>query len=227
MPRVDPPPHSLGVRALFVAFLLLGCGSHELPPPNLPPFPEEPAAEPRPPAGTLWREDVDQALAAGLGQFLQLVTVEPYLEGDSFVGWEVQELRPPEAWEGVDLRPGDVVTAVNGMPIERDHEAFAAFESLAKATELRVAILRDAVGRELVFRIVPAPPRASGKPSPAAPASAAPAASTTAAAGSAPSRPPTKSATAPGPATADPPAGKSAEIPSAPAGSSAPRAPAK
>jgi hypothetical protein len=148
---------------LLVTLLVCACGSKELPPPNLPPFPEEPAEAQRPPPGTLWREDVDHALETGLGAFLQHVAVRPYFESDRFVGWEVVDLFPPELWSDVDLRPGDVVTGVNGMPIERDYEAFAAFESLAKAQELRVGVLRQGRGHELVFRIEPLPGTAGAK----------------------------------------------------------------
>ena len=153
------------MRSLFVlALVVAACGSKNLPPPNLPPFPEESAEAPRPPPGVLWRQDVDQALEAGLGNFLQLVAVEPYLQGGQFVGWEVVDLRPQEFWADVDLQLGDVVTAINGMPIERDSEAFAAFESLAKAKELRVAMLRQGRGRELSFRIEPMPPGGASAP---------------------------------------------------------------
>ncbi len=96
-------------------------------------------------------------LQGGLGNFLQLVGVQPFFEAERFVGWEVVDLRPPELWADVDLRLGDVVTGINGMPIERDHEAFAAFESLQQADELRVAVLRNGQGHELVFAIEPRP----------------------------------------------------------------------
>jgi hypothetical protein len=162
---------------LLVAVLVCACGSKELPPPNLPPFPEDSAEVPRPPPGTLWREDVDAVVKAGLGNFLRHVAVRPYFETDQFVGWEIVDLLPPELWVDVDLRPGDVVTGINGMPIERDYEAFAAFEALAKAKELRVAVLRDGRGHELVYTIAPQssvggkpakPPTPAATPKPAA-----------------------------------------------------------
>jgi hypothetical protein len=38
--------------------------------------------------------------------------------------FRIVALRPHEFWHGVDLAPGDVVTSVNGMPIERETQAY-------------------------------------------------------------------------------------------------------
>jgi type II secretory pathway component PulC len=62
-------------------------------------------------------------------------------------------------WIGVDLAPSDVVTAVNGRPIERPEQALTAFQSLAVATELRVTYERDGARRELVYPIDDEPTR--------------------------------------------------------------------
>jgi type II secretory pathway component PulC len=60
----------------------------------------------------------------------------------------------PAAWSGVDLRPGDVVTSVNGFPIEHPEQAQTVFDSLDVASELRVAYERDGQPRELAYAIV-------------------------------------------------------------------------
>jgi S1-C subfamily serine protease len=65
------------------------------------------------------------------------------------------------------LKPGDVVTQVNGMPIERDIDAYQAFQSLRAATALRVSILRGGEKRELVYSIVPRDKPARAAPAPA------------------------------------------------------------
>jgi S1-C subfamily serine protease len=126
-------------------------------------------ARPSPPTGSLWRDEVHATVDAGLGWFLQRVDVEPSLEAGRFRGFRVVRLKPTDFWQGVDLRPGDVVVSVNGMPIERETQAYDAFVALKKADELRVRYLRGGRARELVYRIVDAPPDAAGKPA-AAPA---------------------------------------------------------
>jgi type II secretory pathway component PulC len=104
--------------------------------------------------GRLWRRDVVAALSRGLGDFLSHLQVEPALAAGRFQGWRVVGLRAGDPlWQGTDLVPGDVVTAVNGRPIERPEQAFAAFQSLAVAKDLRVTYERNNVRREIVYPI--------------------------------------------------------------------------
>lgn len=138
-----------------------GCGSSP-PPVARPAPPPAPKAEaPAPPKATLDRKDVVAAIDAGFGRFLGLVEVEPALEKGAFVGWSIVALRPPEFWQGVDLAPGDVVTAVNGQRIERDTEAFAVFQGLRVADGVNVSYRRGGEARALRYRIVDAEPVAA------------------------------------------------------------------
>ncbi len=107
----------------------------------------------RPP--TLRRVAVRSAVAQGLGILLQRVELDdrPVRVGGKFYGFRIVALRDSAFWSGVDLKPGDVVTSVNGFPIERPEQAQTAFDSLEVASELRVAYDRDGQTRELVFAI--------------------------------------------------------------------------
>jgi hypothetical protein len=128
--------------------------------------------KPLAPPGSLWREDVNFTVDEGLGYFLQRVSVEPELIAGKFQGFRIVDLRPAEFWRGVDLRPGDVVTRVNGMPIERDIDAYEAFQSLRAASALRVSILRGGERRELVYAIVERDKGGKAKAPAASPAAA-------------------------------------------------------
>ncbi len=153
------------MKRLLSALFLLGCA--ETPPIIEGPSPSElPPAPPsarldaaRPPPGKLYRDDVERAVDAGLGQFLQKVSVEAQLRDGKFNGWIVRGLYPPDFWAGIDLRPGDVVTSVNGKPIERDTDAYSAFQSLKTAPRLDIAASRDGAPHPLGFEIVPRPTR--------------------------------------------------------------------
>jgi type II secretory pathway component PulC len=93
-------------------------------------------------------------LSRGLGDLLGRLQVEPALGAGKFHGWRIVKLRANDPmWHGVDLMAGDVVTAVNERPIERPDEAFAAFQSLAVAKELRVTYERAGARRELIYPI--------------------------------------------------------------------------
>ena len=150
-------PHRTHV-VVWLAALATACGSSypESEYPASPPAGVSASADdfaPAPP-GSLWRKDVDEVLDAGRGKFLQRAELRPQLHEGAFVGFRVLELRPPAWWQGVDLFPGDVVTRVNGMPIEQPTEAHAAFESLRNAGKLTVTYLRDDKERELSYSIV-------------------------------------------------------------------------
>ena len=149
------------MRAAILAglFFVTACGGAARAPATAPqvavaPKPPAPAPAARGPLTTLKRGDVVSVIDSGFGNFLQRVQVEPSLMDGRFRGWTIVDLRPTGFWEAVDLKPGDVVTSVNGLPIERDTEAFDAFESLRTADALAVAYVRDGAPHTLSYRIV-------------------------------------------------------------------------
>jgi S1-C subfamily serine protease len=143
-------------RLVLLAFGVLACGGS--PPPQVaapPPVRAQVTLPPAVPAGTLRRADVNAVIDAGFARFLQTLDVEPSLDAGRFRGWTIVELRSEEFFGGVDLKEGDVVTSVNGLPIERETEAFDAFESLRGAEQITVAYARGGASRTLSYRIVP------------------------------------------------------------------------
>lgn len=140
------------VVTLILACALVGCGGVSQRATTQ--VEVEPDPPPRPPAheGTIARAELDAVLELGVGRFLQRVSTEPHLEGGRFVGHRVIELRS-ELFEGVDLRPGDTLLQVNGMPIERPEQALAVWNALRVASELTIDVLRDGERRQLRFAI--------------------------------------------------------------------------
>jgi type II secretory pathway component PulC len=138
--------------------MLVGCGADATPAPKAasasPVRVAKVPAAPRPPQGALFRQDVDAVIDGGFPQFLQRVEVEPRLVEGQFRGWSIVNLSPRDFWSGVDLKPGDIVTRVNDLPIERETEAYDVFESLKQTNTLRVAFQRDGQSRLLEYRIV-------------------------------------------------------------------------
>jgi len=144
---------------LVLPLLLAACGTAPAAPAVAPVAGAKPPLvaqieAPRPPKGALFRQDVDAVIDSGFPRFLQLVDVEPRLVDGQFRGWSIVNLSPRDFWSGVDLKPGDIVTSVNGAPIERDTEAYDVFESLKQAGTLRVAFQRDGQPHTLEYRIV-------------------------------------------------------------------------
>jgi S1-C subfamily serine protease len=140
----------------LLAFGFIACGGSAPPPAPVPPPVSAPVlAAPATPAGTLRRAEVNAVIDAGFARFLQTLDVEPSLDAGRFLGWTIVELRSEQLFGGVDLKEGDVVTSVNGLPIERETEAWNAFESLRGADQITVAYARSGASRTLSYKIVP------------------------------------------------------------------------
>jgi S1-C subfamily serine protease len=153
--------------ALLAAVALWGCSSAPVlegpSPALLPPPPSKVASGSRPPPGKLYRDEVVHAVDAGFPRFLQKIEVEAKIDDGRFAGWIVRALYPREFWADVDLAPGDVVTSVNGLPIERETQAYDVFQSLKQAPRLVVSYTRKGEPRSLTFEIVQRPgPAANG-----------------------------------------------------------------
>lgn len=144
------------MKRLLVAIgctVVVGCGSAATPTPETPignkqADQEVPKAVPE---GQIHRADLDAVLRQGPAWVLGRVPLEEVLVKGEFVGWRVMSL-PPE-WQEIDLQPGDVVSRVNGMPIERPTDLFAAWTTLSVASELKIAYQRDGAEQELAIRI--------------------------------------------------------------------------
>lgn len=108
------------------------------------------------PSMTLHRAEVHRIVASGLGAFLSRVSLDDHpakTPDGKFIGFRIAALQG-NSWKGVDLKPGDIVTKVNGFPIEHPEQALEVFQSLDVASELRVGVERDGVPRELRYAIV-------------------------------------------------------------------------
>ena len=138
--------------------LVLGsaaCVAHAPPtaPASLPGPAAQAPARPVVPPGHLARVEVDQFLVTrNLGWLARAVMTEEVMRADGkFAGWRLVGL--PEDWRDIDLKPGDVVTRVNGLPIETPEQAFDAWKSVASTPELKISLMRDGAARQLVLPI--------------------------------------------------------------------------
>jgi type II secretory pathway component PulC len=115
-----------------------------------PPVPARASVRP----SKLYRDEVVRWVDRGFGHFLQMVEVEPRIFDGKFTGWTIVGLYPRNFWQDIDLREGDVVTRINGLPIERETEAFSAFQGLKQAKQLTVSFEREGKPKVLQFPIV-------------------------------------------------------------------------
>jgi type II secretory pathway component PulC len=152
----------LRAPALVSCFVLFLAACGHSPPPEVASANGTAAPHPPPashttdiPPDAIRRSTIRSVLAEGPGAFLQKVSVDdqPVLAGGKFHGFRIAALQA-DSFAGVDLKPGDVVTRIEGMPIEHPEEAIEAFHALEVASELRVDYERDGVPRMLRYRIV-------------------------------------------------------------------------
>lgn len=122
-----------------------------------------PAAEaPRPTAppgvgvrtGTIERAKLVAVLDRGPGAFLREVEVAPHMDGSRFVGWQlVQLLDRDGSLAGVDVKPGDILLAINGRPLARPEQLQAVWDSLRTAPKLDAELWRGEAKVSLQFAI--------------------------------------------------------------------------
>ncbi len=103
------------------------------------------------------RSAVKRAIQAGPPAFLQKVELDdrPVVAQGRFRGFRLNALRGDKSfWSGVDLKPGDVVTKVNGLPVERPEDMIRVFDSLKSAKEVRVDYEREGAAKTFAVPIV-------------------------------------------------------------------------
>ncbi|HET6146773.1 MAG TPA: hypothetical protein VFH68_04530 [Polyangia bacterium] len=126
-------------------------------PPVVPPPPPR-SCEARIGADRLRRSALKRTVDAGLGRWLQTVSVDPLLARGRFKGWIIRSFNPgspgDSCYAGVDLRTGDVVTRVNGRGVERPEEALEVWTALPASPELVIDFVRDGQPRTMRFGIV-------------------------------------------------------------------------
>ena len=106
--------------------------------------------------GTIARARLVAVLDAGPGTFLRQLEVAPRMAGDRFVGWQlVQLLDHSGPLHDVDVVPGDVLLAVNGVPVSRPEQLQALWDSLRTANAVTATLSRGSQALELHFAIDP------------------------------------------------------------------------
>ena len=105
-------------------------------------------------AHTIGRRDLDAVLAQSPGYFLQHVETKAQFRGGHFHGWRLIAFFPGDnRFAGIDLQAGDVVTSINGKPIEQPDQFMAVWTALRSSSELTVDVERDGTPRTLRWQI--------------------------------------------------------------------------
>ena len=101
------------------------------------------------------RRDLEDVLSKGPGRFFERVSVVPaFVGGRKFIGYTLEAF-----YDGVTLAPngiqlGDVVTAINGLPISRPDEFMRLWETAGSSDQLTVEVLRGSERLSFSYAIV-------------------------------------------------------------------------
>lgn len=73
---------------------------------------------------------------------LDLIGASPVLEGELFIGFRVMQPEDPALLESLGLKPGDILTAVNGVPLDTPDYGAEVLEALSGTGKLTFTVRR-------------------------------------------------------------------------------------
>ncbi|MCP5328729.1 MAG: type II secretion system protein GspC [Steroidobacteraceae bacterium] len=120
--------------------------SRPLPPP--PPLPTAPPND-----GDIAVERVRQAVQQNPGALGDVIRSQQVMADGKQRGFRVYPGRSPAAFSRLGLRPGDLITAVNGTPLDDPSRGEEVMRTLGSAPEVRVTIMRNGRQNDMVLNM--------------------------------------------------------------------------
>jgi general secretion pathway protein C len=101
---------------------------------------------------TLKSDQIESALE-NLDQLMDQARIRPHIEDGRPAGISITGIKPNTIFRKMRLRNGDILTGVNGAPIETVEDAMRIFGDLTSASEVQVEIKRRGRKRILDYKI--------------------------------------------------------------------------
>ena len=101
---------------------------------------------------TLKSDQIESALE-NLDQLMEQARIRPHIEDGKPSGISITGIKPNTIFRKMRLRNGDIITGVNGDPIESVEDAMKIFSDLTSAPEVQVEIKRRGRKRVLNYKI--------------------------------------------------------------------------
>ena len=114
-------------------------------PPKLP-------ISPQPRQLTLKSDQIENALE-NIDQLMEQARIRPHIEDGKPSGISITGIKPNTVFRKMRLRNGDIITGVNGTPIESVEDAMQIFGDLSSAPEVQLEIKRRGRKRVLNYKI--------------------------------------------------------------------------
>jgi general secretion pathway protein C len=101
---------------------------------------------------TLQSDQIESALE-NLDQLMDQAQIRPHIEEGRPSGISITGIKPNTVFRKMRLRNGDIITGVNGTPIETVEDAMKIFSDVKSASELQVEIKRRGQKRVLNYKV--------------------------------------------------------------------------
>ena len=119
--------------------------------PALAPTPRLPVSA-RPREIAVKSEHIAEAME-NIGDLMNQATFRPHIENGQPAGISITRIKPNAIFRRLRLRNGDIITGVNGSPIESVEDAVRAFETISDTPSIQLDIKRRGRDQSLEYRI--------------------------------------------------------------------------
>ena len=96
----------------------------------------------------VWRSRV---ISENASKLTDIVRLAPHVQEGEVVGFRVNPGKDRGTFEALGLKPGDVVTNINGTALNDPGQGLQVFESLGESTQANVTLLRDGTPQVIVI----------------------------------------------------------------------------
>lgn len=112
-----------------------------------------PAASRQPPRTAPPSSNTQQLLAANAANFAEIIRPQPFMPNGQLKGYRVFPGRNRQQFIALGLRPGDLVTAVNGVTLDNPAQGMEIFRSLGESSQINVTVERAGKEQQLSLDI--------------------------------------------------------------------------
>jgi general secretion pathway protein C len=94
---------------------------------------------------------MQEVVAQNAGGITEIIRPQPYMPNGELKGYRIYPGRTREQFVGLGLKPGDLVTEINGLPLNNPAQAMEMFRALADTTQVTVTIEREGQAQTLTL----------------------------------------------------------------------------
>ena len=109
------------------------------------------ARQPEPLARRFAQQTMQDVVAQNANSITEIIRPQPYMPAGELKGYRIYPGRNREQFVGLGLKPGDLVTEINGMALNNPAQAMEMFRALADTTQVTMTIERDGQAQSLTL----------------------------------------------------------------------------